>query len=168
MSEIDADLIFSVGAGKGGLWQGAKPPLGETLRRAGFDVLVLCAEEWQPDKSAYPGVTIVRAPNEDSDRISAAQWKTANGAALVVASMLAHSKKVLVTCQAGLNRSGLVSALTIRAFVGLSGTDSARMVQRARRRALFNVYFCKLLGKLPARGPAAPIERPIASHYFAP
>jgi len=48
---------------------------------------------------------------------------------------------VLVRCQAGLNRSGLVSALTLM-FAGYTATDAIALLRERRsRRVLFNVEF---------------------------
>ena len=141
-----------------GLWQGSMPMPGEGVARAGFNALVLCAQEYQPDSSEahYPGVSVIYAPNDDAPALTERQWKTAVKAGQLVAGLVLRGRKVLVTCQAGLNRSGLVSALAVREIYRCSGLDAATLVQNRRRKALCNPHFVELLSKLPPKsGPSA-------------
>ena len=57
---LDADEVFP------NIWQGSQPPLGSVVAEHGFDVLVLCAVEWQPDASEFTGVEVLHAPFDDS------------------------------------------------------------------------------------------------------
>ncbi len=159
---MDASPIFR------GLHQGWAPPAGPLLRQAGFDMIVLCAEEWQPPGFAdetcsqvlgytpqtdpYPGVALVHAPNDDdfqkppSREVLAQALKAASYAAYRVA----HGGRVLVSCWAGINRSGLVSALTLHKLTGLAGRDCIAVIQKARPQALRNPQFVSLLNRIQA------------------
>ncbi|MFM2152758.1 MAG: hypothetical protein RL199_1193 [Pseudomonadota bacterium] len=129
------------------LWQGGAPPLDARVRRAGFDLLVLCAEEYQPPEEAFAGVRVLHAPNEDAPDITPRQWRGALDASREVAAALRRGEKVLVTCAAGLNRSGLVSALAMLRLAGAGADASAIVAQVQSRRflALCNDRFVELV-----------------------
>lgn len=133
-TRIDATRIGSK------LYQGGRPVEGHALRRAGFDVLVLCAMEHQPPARAYPGVTVIYAPLDDAT-ITLPEWIAADTAAAQVVKHLARRRRVLVTCQQGRNRSGLVMALTLRRLTRAPGHKIVRHIQALRPRALTNDSF---------------------------
>lgn len=146
---IHADPILPL------LWQGGRPSPGPEVRDDGFDMLVLCEDEFQPDAKAFPGVEVVHAPNDDdpSRLPTPHELGIAKAAAKQVTEALRKRKRVLVVCRAGLNRSGLVVALTLHYHLGMSGKDAVAMV-RARRRSgsgigpLSNPGFVDLLESL--------------------
>lgn len=122
------------------LWIGSAPPCGKTLREHGFDTVVLCASEYQPRETAFPGVKVIRAPFHD-EKITPAAEATAKEAARQVVYEIERGRRVLVTCYAGRNRSGLVVA---RALSKLSGAPAHLVVdhvQRLREGALSNITF---------------------------
>jgi protein-tyrosine phosphatase len=128
----------------GRLFQGAAPQEGPLVSNLGFDVLVLCAEEYQPSAERFPGVEeVIHMPTSDYDYIPptkahiALVWETARK----VVRYLENDKAVLVTCMAGLNRSGLVSAISLHLWLGISGDNACTQVQNARVDALFNERF---------------------------
>jgi len=127
-----------------GLWQGSRPPAGPEIGRV-VDLLALCAMEHQPDSRSYPGLAhIVRARLDDAEPTQR-ELAEATDAARLVATSLASGMVCLVTCQAGLNRSGLVSGLALR-YLGFSGREAVRLVRRARgENALSNPWFRKIV-----------------------
>lgn len=134
------------------LFQGAAPPYGETVAKLGFDTLVLCAKENQRE-DLYPGVEVVLAPGDDDAREHRMMrdlpiWQEA---ARIVAERVAAGKKVLVTCMAGLNRSGMVTALALHQITGWSGADIVEHVQASREMALCNETFAKYIASLPSK-----------------
>lgn len=134
-----------------GLYQGGKPPTGPEVRQCGFTVLVLTAEEYQPRGAEFPGVYVIHAPNDDSGTpLTAAQWATAVRAGELVAKAIERGERVLVTCQMGRNRSGLVSALALHMLTGISGGEAARIVKAQRANALTNRWFLATLFRVPA------------------
>lgn len=146
---IEADRIAA------GLYQGSKPLPGRSVAHLGFDVLVLCAYEYQPDAEQFPGVKVVRALLDDSGvPMTQAEWNEAAAAANVVSQELTLGRRVLVTCQQGINRSGLVTALALWQLSGKSGADVVSHVQRRRPGALRNRWFQQALLALPARSHA--------------
>lgn len=135
------------------LFQGSRPPPGAILARAGFTALVLCALEFQPQPAGdvFPGLRVIHAPMVDEVPIASSTIFVARRAALLAAEQLRAGGRVLVTCQAGLNRSGLVTALTLREVNGLSGRRNRQIVQACRKDALSNAAFAAYLDTLDAR-----------------
>lgn len=138
----DADFIYQ------GIWQGSQPPTGPAVRAAGFDLVVLCAQEYQPPDEEFPGVDVVHAANDDGDRSSREQLGGAIKAARRVADAVRKGKKALVTCHMGLNRSGLVSALAVHMLTGWSGKKCVSVVKGRRPCALSNKHFVQMLSRI--------------------
>lgn len=103
---------------------------------------MLCAEENQHEE-LYPGVQVILAPGEDDSRPERMKrylpaWKAA---AEQVAQHVKDGKSVLVTCMAGLNRSGMVTAMALYLLTGWSGSYVVNHVQACREMALCNDTF---------------------------
>lgn len=124
------------------LWMGATPDPGHL---SGFDMLVLCAKEIQP-RGAYPGVTVVHVPLDDSGvPPTEIEVQGALIAAREVAAALRRGERVLVACHMGMNRSGLVTALALR-VLGATPASAIGMVRDARGpNALSNRWFEELV-----------------------
>jgi len=132
------------------LFMGSAPPCGTDLSGR-FDVLVLCAREYQPPGSCFPGVEVVHCPLDDAGfPPTVAELKLAQSAAGHVLKHLSKKHRVLVTCQKGLNRSGLVVGMVLR-HAGMRGHEVVDAVRAARGRgALSNRWFVKaLIGSSP-------------------
>lgn len=136
-----------------GLYVGSEPPPGDYTGMV--DVIVLVAEEYQPDDSAFPGVRVRRFPFDDtrvpSDRDIAMAW----AAGEAIARDMRRGRRVLSTCHMGRNRSALVAALALHLVTGESGAEALRIVRSRRTddvgvRALSNPTFQRLLSALPA------------------
>jgi protein-tyrosine phosphatase len=126
------------------LFQGGRPPPGDGLKQAGVDVLVLCAKEHQ-DAEAYPGLIVIQAPGDDDARIHRMMrfidtWKAA---AKLVVDHVRAGRNVLVTCMAGQNRSGIVTAMAMCELTGKSGKECVDHVSRSRPFALNNATFAQ-------------------------
>lgn len=128
------------------LYQGGAPPPGDGLKKAGIDVLVLCAREWQ-DATLYPGLTVIQAPGDDDGRIARllATLPLWQAAADQVVAHVRSGHNVLVTCIQGLNRSGFVVALALHQLTRAPGKQLVGHIQRCRRGALFNTTFAQYL-----------------------
>lgn len=129
---------------------------------AGFQVLVLCAREYQPAGTVFPGLTVIHAPNDDHCFVTKEDLRLAVNAASRVAEHLKAGQKILITCLAGINRSGLVAALTIHKALGYSGRSCIDLV-RAKRRladgddvALTNTFFVEALLRLQGEEVSVP------------
>lgn len=141
------------------LWQGAFPQPGSYLARRGFSLLALCADEWQPPGYLYPEVQVIHAPNFDGDEpFTQELYEKARGAARCVANHWRNGGRALVTCAMGVNRSGLVMALTLADLAPTAPMeDIIKRIQTLRRRGqyygLCNPDFVEalLLGHVPIR-----------------
>jgi len=149
------DLEFDLGAIEAnriheGLWQGSRPPSGYHVKEAGFRLLVLCAREYQPPAEHFLGVEVIHAPNDDNAfvRPSREVMKKALEAAHRVAEVVREGGQALVTCWAGINRSGLVSALALHKLLGVSGLEAREIVRFARPNTLTNPQFVACLGRV--------------------
>ena len=137
-----------------GLFQGGCPTQGPWLRRRGFSLLVLCAIEHQPPSHRFPGLRVMRIPLDDvSEPLSPTAAASVMTMASVVADALRRHKKVLVTCQMGLNRSGLVNGVALRMLTGAQGEEVVEHIRRRRGgMALSNREFAKFVRSLrPAK-----------------
>jgi len=128
------------------LYQGSLPPFGDELAKRGFEVLVLCADENQHDE-LYTNIQVILAPGKDDACVNRMMrylptWMLA---AQRVAQLLETGKKVLVTCMAGLNRSGMVTAMALYLHTGWSGEKCVAHIQSKRQMALYNETFAKWL-----------------------
>jgi len=122
------------------------------VAKLGFDTLVLCAKENQRE-DLYPGVEVVLAPGDDDVRVNRMMrdLPTWRQAAQIVVERVAAGKKVLVTCMAGLNRSGMVIGLALHQITGWSGEDVVEHIQASRDMALCNDTFADYIRGLPKR-----------------
>lgn len=55
---------------------------------------------------------------------------------------------VMTQCYGGRNRSGLVSAIAVSVYLGITGKEAAGMVMAVRPSALSNEHFLEFLGRL--------------------
>ena len=113
-----------------GLYQGSKPEPGCHP----VDVIVLMAQEYQPRSHNFPCTRlVVHAPIDDNPAYMAPDEREAVvKAADYVTRALRSRQRVLVTCNMGLNRSGVVSALALRRTYGLTPDQAIGLVRRAR------------------------------------
>jgi protein-tyrosine phosphatase len=115
----------------GDLWIGSAPS--GSGGRQQFDVIFLCAEEWQPSSREFPGVSVRRCPFDDpAGAASAKDIDMALTAAAQAAEDLVAGRRVLITCMMGRNRSALVSALTLHMLLGESAVRMGKLVQSRR------------------------------------
>jgi len=139
------------------LWQGSAPSP-ELMKGVGcgFKVLVLCAEEYQPEPAHFPRQEVILSPNDDRASVppSRAQIEQAVQSAKRVARFVASGTPVLVTCYLGLNRSGLVTALALHFLKGISGIEAIEKIQDKRGpRALSNPHLAEFLRGVKADKP---------------
>jgi protein-tyrosine phosphatase len=114
--------------------------------------VVLCARRYQFDPSLYPRVGVVYCPFDDD----ASQPFTPAVTRLIIETVnhlhKLHERgaNLLITCQAGLNRSALVAALTMQSF-GVVPHESVRLIRKYRSpECLFNERFERIALGLPA------------------
>ena len=105
--ELDISFI------RPGLYQGSLPPTGRKLKDAGIDVVVLGTGGYQPPREEFEGVKVIRSPLKDSERLGQESIDLAVKTSKRMARAIKKGKTVLSSCRAGLNRSSLLSALTM-------------------------------------------------------
>ncbi len=130
------------------LYMGSAPRVGTALADAGFDVVLLCAKEYQPRSRELPHVLVVHCGFDDSLSPTQADVDTALEASRVAADRIMRGDRVLISCWLGKNRSGLVTALTLVRLYGLSGREAVEAVRAARPGALVNPAFVSLVEEL--------------------
>lgn len=120
----DADLVAP------NLYVGSKPAFGSYNVAA----IVLCAKEFQPRSTNFPGPLIIHAPFDDNGAraLTRDEETMILGAVQIVVGLLQSNRPVLVTCAMGLNRSGLVAALAMRLAYGYAPEDVIIRLRRAR------------------------------------
>lgn len=126
------------------LYQGGVPPFGRILAESGINVLVLAANE-NADPLKYTGLKIICVPGDDDLRphrldLYIDEWKRA---AWEVAQHVRADENVLVTCMAGHNRSGIISAIALHHLTGKSGSWCVEQVIKKRQHALNNQTFAQ-------------------------
>ena len=135
-----------------GLYMGSRPVRGPWVRVRGFNVLVLTACDFQPPAADYPGVEVGRVPIDDATLLPD-EALAVTRMARIIASRIRRGDKILITCNHGRNRSGLVTALTLARLAGCSGIEAALQVKANRRspfgEALTNASFIEYLMKVP-------------------
>ena len=152
MSTLDASPIWN-----DRLYMGSFPQPGTNVGAEGFDLLVICAMErlhflGSPSESytaAAFSCRTVHAPFDDGEVTDEVVAAAVRGAKATVRA-LADGEKVLVTCNAGRNRSGLVVAVSLLAlFPKMSPEDVVELVRRRRKApsglALTNEDFVTLI-----------------------
>lgn len=147
-SHIMANFDFII---PGRLAQGAYP--GRDLKMfEHWDVVVYCAEEYQPKFSSMPnGKRVYYAPMDDDiyrpvpQEIARNLWKLAG----TVADHARRGQKCLITCAMGANRSGLLMGLTLMRLNGMSGSNAVDLIKSRRtsgqQEALSNPMFEQFL-----------------------
>jgi len=120
-----------------------------------FDVVVFCAEEAQPRGiHEPPGKHAVFVPMDDNlyRPIDYPSAKVLDKVAAECVQQILMGRKVLSSCWAGANRSGLVSAMTLMKLKGMTGSSAVRHIQKRRKPkevdALANPMFVQFLQSL--------------------
>jgi protein-tyrosine phosphatase len=119
------------------LAQGSAPPVGVYIP---FDVIVLAAQEYQPN---LPGYEVLRVPLDDGPPPDGQTRARIRLAAHAVANRVRAERRVLVTCWEGRNRSGVIAGLAL-AELGLPGARAAGRIRRLRN-GLTNRYFLQMV-----------------------
>jgi hypothetical protein len=133
-----------------GFWIGSAPEPGSDIRGSGFQVLVLCADEYQIPAREFqnPGLTMHVPLDDSGPPPTLEEVERARDASRVCAGQILHGANTLFTCRQGRNRSGWVLALTYRLVHRVTGHEARVLVQQKRRHALTNRYFVAYLDSL--------------------
>jgi len=133
-----------------GLWQGSIVLPGDPVRRAGFDALAICAEEYAdhpdyaPDLNPFPGVRVFYNGIDDAV-LSKKEALQMERAAEDLSHLHRRGENLLIVCRLGKNRSGLCSALTLVHRFRCTGREAYHRVVAQRPKALRNPSFERYL-----------------------
>ena len=139
------------------LHQGAHVVDGHALARLDFTMVVLCAVELQPRSYGAKPLKVVRCQLDDardyfSGDVAGKRWRRVDEAVDAAVAELGRSGRIYVSCNMGLNRSGVVVASILRRLWPAERmTRIIEHVQRARFSrqfalpALFNPHFVEAL-----------------------
>ncbi len=129
------------------LWQGVEPEHADIP----FDLLVVCYMQRAPywDKFRGQPYSFLEAPMDDDQRTMREEdGPRAQAAADVVAHAIRGGRCCFVTCGQGMNRSGMVSALTLMRLHSCTGAEAVKIVKERRPGALYNPSFVAYLERL--------------------
>jgi len=137
------------------LYQAGAKEIPAYLANRDIGLLVLSAEEYQPkvlrkNPDLFKGVRRVYVPLKDKASFSESALvdtiRRASRASGHVIDALSQGEGALVTCWAGINRSGLISGMALIDILGCSGEDAIDIVRKGRSEyALYNPLFQKIL-----------------------
>lgn len=116
------------------LAQGSAP---SPYARLPFDVVVLAAQEYQPDLPDYP--VVMHVPLDDGPPPDKVTRMRIRKAAQQVADHVQLGHRVLVTCRMGRNRSGVIAGLAL-VKLGVPRELAVNRIVRLRD-GLKNPYF---------------------------
>ena len=117
-----------------------------SLREQGISIVVNLIKHFDEDLAGPDGLEYYSLPITDGK-----DWDQAMVSALSyrLAERIREDKKVLVHCNAGRNRTGLICALIVRELFGISGSEALEYVREKRPRAVDNPRFEEYLRSLP-------------------
>lgn len=147
------DLIYRHPSG-GSLWQGDYEDAAESPGKV--DVVVLMSIEWQSDILQLNDQSVEVIEDGGIPDVEFTDKETGDALKEIVdkisdkmADKIREGKSVLSTCAMGLNRSGIVSALTLMKLAGYTPDHAVSMIRKARGPyALFNVSFVRLIREM--------------------
>lgn len=121
---------------------GAMPHSVNIVWNHGFDYLLVMAAEHSWAKETGPHRAWVDViPLYDEPKLTIKEKDKLSRASKRVVKLLKNGFKVLITCNAGLNRSGLMTAMVVRELYKVNGLVASRLIQRARRGTLQNTTY---------------------------
>jgi len=130
-----------------GLWQGREPATAAEV--AHFDLVILTWEDGAKNWDRFPASVRPRfhlaAMQDDTRTLRPGDELVAEHAMLSAVDFMAKGRTVLATCMQGMNRSGLVVALTLHRHHGWSMQRCIAHIREKRPGALYNPAFVAYL-----------------------
>jgi len=112
------------------------------LKRAGVNTVVCLVGGADPDLRYASEVEYVYAPLSDSHRVSKSRLRYLRD---LIVERIRQGRGVMVHCQAGRCRSGLVASLVVAELKGISTKAALEYVRSRRPGAVANSYFERCL-----------------------
>jgi protein-tyrosine phosphatase len=122
----------------------------------GFNVIALCAEEYQPPAKVFAPAKVLRIRLADNFRpLSAPRVREIKDKVSFLVEEWAEGSSLLITCAMGRNRSALISALVLSQVCNVSPAEAGKYVRKVRKdaygvAALENAYFREVLRRWEA------------------
>lgn len=118
-----------------------------------FDVVVLSASEWQPEvipPDRTKDVLRINMHDVDSHLALGPEVRSKLGSLVsTLEKLYREEKRILITCMAGMNRSGLVTALLMMRALGHTPKTAISLIRDARGpSALSNPTFVRYIESL--------------------
>lgn len=137
------NLVSSFGD-KWSIYMGGAPPI---KMKSDFTDIFLCAREYQPDSNLFGEAHVHQYPFfDDYQKVTNDEFKQIALAVSAACHAVERGGKILITCMAGLNRSGLVTALTLMKVLNLPSHIAIMQVRSSRGpRAISNPLFEKII-----------------------
>ena len=139
------DFVFDAHRVGPKLWVGSCPIFWVDLRNTStevdiptlqmFDLVVLCAQELQEISLGRPTMQV---PLMDA-KITQEDYRRALRAAKQVSRLRQRGKRILLTCQMGINRSSLVAAMSLMLLDGFPAEAAVLQIQRLRKPAFIRM-----------------------------
>lgn len=126
------------------LWVGSRPKFPDAVYVV-FDLIVLCATEYQPDPLTWPKTAVHLCPFEDTMAPEDAELDRVRDTVPKVVEALQNNKRVLVTCLAGQNRSALVAGLAMHRHYNVPPKSVLTAIRAVRHGAFSNYTFERLM-----------------------
>lgn len=140
-------LIYRHPITGGKIFQAGRMEIPGYLRSGHIHTLILSAKEFQP--VGITSVETFRVRLVDSKHLNQFEIVdtifSAEEAAKLAATRVMQGKNVLITCHAGLNRSGLIVGLTLKKLTAFSPEQILQTIRKNRWGALFNPLFVEIL-----------------------
>jgi len=113
------------------LYVGSRPRPG---RYRWFNMVVLCAKEYQPPSFGFPGMNVIRIPLVDDfvHPLSIVDQALVVSNARTIARYLEGGACVLSTCWQGWNRSALVAAIAMQIAFDMSADNAITQIRETR------------------------------------
>jgi len=132
----------------GKLFQVGAQEIPNVVKHNDIHLIIYAAKEYQPFTS-NPTITKVFIPLDDTSKLSPQEiittLKLTDEASTIATNYLKAGKNVISSCQAGLNRSGITSAFTLKKCTNASKEEIIKHIRKTRHpHALSNTLFVKL------------------------
>lgn len=122
-----------------GLWCGGRP----SAYASKYDLVICCEDKIRPERDPGFRGMVVHVPMKDSEDFDPDPVQC-NGAAELAHAFLLADRRVFIHCAAGVNRTGVVAALTLTRF-GYKPQAAIDLLREVRPGMLFNQRFCRFI-----------------------
>lgn len=140
-------LIYTHPSG-GKLFQVGAQEIPNVIKHNDIHLIIYTAKEWQPFKS-NPSIDKIFIPLDDTVSLTPQEiittLKLTDVASTTAVRYLSDGKNVISSCAAGLNRSGVTSAFTLKKCTNAGKQEIINHIRKTRHpHALSNTLFVKL------------------------